>query len=183
MLAVEAPEIVGLERYYLVNEHGSLARPDPIRRADAPEDVTGLRLEPALTRYGITAQLNVESVGDGIENGTIETPYPRGNSSTLSATYGYSPGDCEPVWGGEEQSCTALRADAYVAYETEPSAIVHVGAVELWGINEWGWFFANGFDEYTQRVEQVAFDGPHRGWIGVVHGAQLRDTPVVRPRR
>ncbi|MDS0300253.1 hypothetical protein NDI76_16015 [Halogeometricum sp. S1BR25-6] len=165
MLAIEAEEIVGEERYYLVNENGSLADPEPIRREDAPDDMTGLRLEPALTRYEVMAQVTVESFGNGIKNGTIETRYPQGNASLLSATYDYSPGECDPVWGGEEQTCTAFRADMYASYDTKSSAIVRVGAVELWGINEWGWFFANSFNEYTQRVEQVEFNGAHDGWV------------------
>ena len=127
--------------------------------------MTGLRLEPALTRYEILAQVTVESFGNGIENGTIETRYPRGNSSLLSATYDYSPDECDPVWSGEEQTCTRFRADMYASYDTKLSAIVHVGPVELWGINEWGWFFANSFNEYTQRVEQVEFHGSHDGWV------------------
>lgn len=167
MLAIEASEVVGEERYYLVNENGSLARPEPITRAEAPEDMTGLRLEPALTRYEILAQVTVESFGNGIENGTIETRYPRGNSSLLSATYDYSPGECDPLWGGEEETCTAFLSDAYASYETKPTALVRVGPVELWGINEWGWFFANSFNEYTQRVEQVGFTGAHEGWVQV----------------
>lgn len=172
MLAIEAAEIVGEGRYYLVNENGSLASPEPITRAEAPDDMTGLRLEPALTRYEILAQVTVESFGDGIENGTIETRYPRGNSSLLSATYDYQPGACDPLWGGEEETCTAFLSDAYVSYETNPDAIVHVGPVELWGINEWGWFFANSFNEYTQRVEQTEIIGSHEGWIQI--GGELQ---------
>ncbi|MDS0295330.1 hypothetical protein [Halogeometricum luteum] len=119
MLAVEAEEIVGEERYYLVNENGSLADPEPIRREDAPDDMTGLRFEPALTRYEIMAQVTVESFGNGIENGTIETRYPRGNSSLLSATYDYSPDECDPVWSDEEQTCTRFQADMYASYDTK----------------------------------------------------------------
>jgi hypothetical protein len=167
MLAVETDEVVGEELYYLRNENGSPARPDPITRGEAPDDMTGLFLDPSLTRYEIRAEVTVESFGYGIANGTIETRYPRGNSSLLSATYDYEPGECEPVWGGAEQTCTAFQSDVYASYETKPSAIVRVGAVELWGLNEWGWFFANSFNEYTQRVEQVSFTGPHDGWANV----------------
>ncbi|MBX0298302.1 hypothetical protein [Haloarcula nitratireducens] len=165
MLAIEAEEIVGQARYYLVNENGSLASPEPIRRAEAPEDMSGLRLEPALTRYEVMAEVTIESFGNGIQNGTIETRYPRGNSSLLSATYDYSPNKCNPVWSGEYQTCTTFRADMYASYNTKSSAMVRVGAVELWGINEWGWFFANSFNEYTQRVEQIEFNGSHDGWV------------------
>ena len=164
MLAIDAEEIVGEERYYLVNENGSLARPEPITRDEAPVDMSGLRLEPALTRYEIGAQVTVEPFGNGIENGLIETRYPRGNSSLLSATYAYRPDACEPVWGGAEETCTAFQSDLYATYETKDTAIVQAGPVELWGINEWGWFFANSFNEYTQRVQQVRFNGSHAGW-------------------
>lgn len=167
MLAIEAEEIVGLERYHLVHENWSLARPGTITREQAPEDMSGLRLEPVPTRYELLAEVTVEAFGGGIENGTIETRHPRGNASTLSATYGYGEHDCEPVWGDDQGTCTGFRADVYASYETAPSTVVRVGAVELWGVNEWGWFFANSFNEYTQRVEQVEFTGPHDGWVTV----------------
>jgi hypothetical protein len=32
---------------------------------------------------------------------------------------------------------------------------------------EWGWLFANSFDEYTQRVERVGFTGAHEGSVQV----------------
>jgi hypothetical protein len=167
MLAIEAREVVGEERYYLVNENGSLASPEPIPREEAPADMTGLRLEPALTRYEILAQVTVEPFGNGIEHGLIETRDPRGNASLLSATYDYTAGACDPVWGGEHGTCTAFRADVYASYDAKPSAVVRVGPIELWGINEWGWFFANSFNEYTQRAEGVELDGPHEGWVSV----------------
>lgn len=165
MLAVESATVVGLDRYYLVNENGSLVSPEPIRKEDAPADMTGKHLEPALTRYEIRAEVTVESFGGGIENGTIETRYPRGNASVLSATTGYEPGACEPVWGGDAQTCTSFQANVYATYDTKASALVRVGPVELWGINEWGWFFANSFNEYTQYVPQVESVGPHDGWL------------------
>ncbi|MFA1612437.1 hypothetical protein [Halobellus rubicundus] len=164
MLAIEADEIVGEERYYLVTENGSLARPGTVTPAEIPENMTGLSLRPALTRYEILAEVTVEPFGNGIENGLIETRYPRGNASLLSATYGYAPGACDPVWDGPAETCTAFRADLYADYETAPTTVVRVGPVELWGANEWGWFFANSFNEYTQRVEQVEFEGSHEGW-------------------
>lgn len=165
MVAIEAEEIVGEEQYYLVNENGSLASPEPITREEAPDDMIGLRLEPALTRYEVMAQVTVESFGNGVENGTIETRSPRGNSSLLSATYDYSSGECDSVWSDEHQTCTTFQADMNASYDTKESAIVHIGGVELWGINEWGWFFANSFNEYTQRVDQVKLIGAHDGWM------------------
>jgi len=167
MLAVEAPEIVGLERYYLVRENGSLAQPGTITREEAPENMTGLRLEPAPTRYEIRAQVAVESFGNGIENGTIETRHPRGNSSTLSTVGGYDVDGCDPIWNDTGETCATFQSDLYVAYDADPSTEVRVGPVELWGVNEWGWFFANSFNEYTQRVEQVEFTGSHEGWLRV----------------
>jgi hypothetical protein len=166
MLAVEAEAVVGEERYDLVSRNGSLASPEPISREEAPANMTGLRLEPAVTRYEILAQGTVEPFGNGIESGLTETRYPRGNASLLSATYDDSPDACGPVWGDEE-TCTAFQADVYASYDAGPSAIVRVGAVELWGSNEWGWFVANSFNEYTQRVEPVEFEGSHGGWVSV----------------
>lgn len=166
MLSLSADEVIGEGRYYLRNENGSLARPGTITRDEAPEDMTGLSLDPALTSYEVSAQVTVESFGNGIENGTIETRYPEGNSSMLSATYAESD-DCVADWGGEYQTCTAFRADLYASYDAESDAIVRVGSVELWGINEWGWFFANSFNEYTQYVEGAEFDGAHDGWVSV----------------
>lgn len=49
------------------------------------------------------------------------------------------------------------------SFETAPSAIVRVGAVVPWDVNEQGRVFANSFDEYTRRVEQVEFTGSQEG--------------------
>jgi len=165
MLAIEADEVVGEERYYLVRENGSLARPGTIAPDEIPENMTGLSLRPALTRYEVGAQVTVEPFGNGIENGLIDTRHPRGNASTLSATYGYRPVACESPWSDAGETCTAFRADLYADYDAPPSTTVRVGPVELWGANEWGWFFANSFNEYTQRVDQVEFEGAHEGWV------------------
>lgn len=85
----------------------------------------------------------------------------------LSATYDYSPGECDPLLGGEEETCTAFLSEVYVSYETRPTALARVGSIELRGINEWGWFFANSFNEYAQRIEQAGFTGADEGGIQV----------------